>query len=52
MDEIVFPARAGMIPGKEVTQRQHRRIPRESGDDPPGVGLYIDGQRYSPRERG
>ena len=33
-------------------RRHRRRIPRESGDDPPSILIDWLDTRYSPRERG
>ena len=49
---LVFPARAGMIPGRSEQSILLICIPRESGDDP-GAKSTADGiLEYSPRERG
>ena len=34
MHPVVFPARAGMIPGEKSDKGYNGSIPRESGDDP------------------
>ena len=46
---LVFPARAGMIPRVSHGRGPCVGIPRESGDDPPGVPPRIRGRRYTPR---
>ena len=50
--DVVFPARAGMIPDYFYTGYFGCSIPRESGDDPQTRQLGIVPQSYSPRERG
>ena len=50
--DVVFPARAGMIPILSHRPCNHSRIPRESGDDPSSRAVWWVGQAYSPRERG
>ena len=48
----VFPARAGMIPGRIKPMEQQIGIPRESGDDPFETSRHDVLGEYSPRERG
>ena len=50
--EVVFPARAGMIPIAWETSPGRYRIPRESGDDPVAKTAEAIANMYSPRERG
>ena len=50
--EIVFPARAGMILPQGLPSLSMRRIPRESGDDPALSIREPCTTVYSPRERG
>ena len=52
LSKIVFPARAGMIPRTVRSDIGHRRIPRESGDDPLAYLSELAKGLYSPRERG
>ena len=41
MPEGVFPARAGMIPTSFPRLTETKSIPRESGDDPPGLLMEL-----------
>ena len=50
--EVVFPARAGMIPRMASHNGERVSIPRESGDDPNSMGNITGALPYSPRERG
>ena len=50
--DLVFPARAGMIPEQSGLFSSVLRIPRESGDDPAVDVVNPRLYRYSPRERG
>ena len=50
--DVVFPARAGMIPALFEGLISGLRIPRESGDDPSRPATSQPPPRYSPRERG
>ena len=51
-NEMVFPARAGMIRTCGVQCSGIRSIPRESGDDPRDQSTLKAHKPYSPRERG
>ena len=52
MELTVFPARAGMN-RRIITQlRSTMRVPRESGDEPPGSWRSGTATKCSPRERG
>mgnify|MGYP002888924871 CR=1 FL=1 len=51
-DDLVFPARAGMILSRAYVVEDLPGIPRESGDDPPTAAYDPRPLRYSPRERG
>ena len=48
----VFPARAGMSPIREALRAVDVSVPRASGDEPHGGGLYRLDHSCSPRERG
>ncbi|WP_290147729.1 hypothetical protein [uncultured Dubosiella sp.] len=49
---MVFPAKAGMILHGQSGRCERMGVPRESGDDPLGVGLYFSSFLCSPRKRG
>ena len=51
-NEMVFPARAGMIRTSSSPRSGASSIPRESGDDPNMWGAMFWHSEYSPRERG
>ena len=51
-NNLVFPARAGMIPGEDNLCLYCAGIPRESGDDPYADRATFKRLQYSPRERG
>ena len=48
----MFPARAGMSPGKVIACLNSFSVPRASGDEPPEEFALADAVMCSPRERG
>ena len=50
--DVIFPARAGMIPESALPFVVPISIPRESGDDPVFAVVVAATEQYSPRERG
>ena len=52
LNDLVFPARAGMIRNAKNPRPTGRGIPRESGDDPRLIQARPGYTLYSPRERG
>ena len=52
MLEYVFPARAGMSPGRYCCRWCRRCVPRASGDEPGDLEEVAKAFACSPRERG
>ena len=50
--DVVFPARAGVIPVPAGAGISGSRFPRASGGDPLGDGDPLRAREFSPRERG
>ena len=48
----MFPAYAGMIPGKEGRHELECDVPRIRGDDPSSGVVYVDVPACSPHTRG
>ena len=52
VDELVFPAYAGMIPVEQYAERWHLSVPRICGDDPCTGGGTELAEPCSPHMRG
>ena len=52
MSASMFPARAGMSPGKQAAEEETDDVPRASGDEPQASAAVCVNSRCSPRERG
>ena len=49
---MVFPARAGMSPVRDLALTAWHGVPRASGDEPQSTVAQLGVKRCSPRERG
>ena len=48
----MFPARAGMSPGRDSSNKYRAYVPRASGDEPAAAHAGAMSTGCSPRERG